>query len=331
MQPEIAPIDPADDTTIEAALGVLRDAMATDAPGFPPPCPYGFRGRLTHPTSSMRREYAVARLDGTVAGVFELHLPMRDNLENAEVDLMVHPAYRRRGVGRALQAYLVDRLRELDRKRYTSFARTGGPGDLFAAGLGAKLAQEEVRRRLDLTTVDEAMLSALAQAAGEKAAGYRLVSFRDRTPDEYVADVAYLVGRFNSDAPMGDLQVEPEQLDSSRIREQEEANAASQVRVYSSGAVHVESGRMVALTTIGRNRSTPWHAFQWITLVDRAHRGNRLGALVKVGNLRFAREREPELTTIDTWNAAVNAHMIAINEEMGFRQVDSWSNWQHEI
>jgi hypothetical protein len=34
---------------------------------------------------------------------------------------------------------------------------------------------------------------------------------------------------------------------------------------------------------------------------------------------------------IDTWNAATNAFMIAINEEMGFRPVDSWINWQQEV
>jgi GNAT superfamily N-acetyltransferase len=331
MEPDLAPLDPADGATVDAVLAVLREATVADVPGFPPPCPYAFRARTAHQQASQRREFVVARLDGAVAGLLELDLPMRDNLDNAEAELTVHPAYRRRGIGRAMHAHLTERLRELGRKRYTCISLADGAGAAFATAVGAKVAQDDVRRRLDLTTVDEANLSAMERAAVRKSAGYDLVSWRDRIPDEYVADVAYLIGRFNTDAPMGDLRVEPEQLDTARLREQEESNARARRRVYCGGAVHATSGRMVALTTIAVARSTPRHAFQWITLVDPAHRGKRLGALTKVGNLRFTREHEPELTTVDTWNAAVNTHMIAINEQMGFRTADYWSNWQQEI
>jgi len=31
---------------------------------------------------------------------------------------------------------------------------------------------------------------------------------------------------------------------------------------------------------------------------------------------------------VTTWNAASNAHMIAINEAMGFRPIDLWCDWQ---
>jgi len=34
---------------------------------------------------------------------------------------------------------------------------------------------------------------------------------------------------------------------------------------------------------------------------------------------------------IDTFNAEVNAHMIGINEAMGFRAVDRWANWQASV
>src|SRR6266511_3999051 len=36
-------------------------------------------------------------------------------------------------------------------------------------------------------------------------------------------------------------------------------------------------------------------------------------------------------TAFATANAATNRHMIAINEELGFRAVDAWTQWQHEI
>ena len=34
---------------------------------------------------------------------------------------------------------------------------------------------------------------------------------------------------------------------------------------------------------------------------------------------------------IDTWNAAENKPMIAINEAIGFRAVDGWVDWQHDV
>jgi hypothetical protein len=37
------------------------------------------------------------------------------------------------------------------------------------------------------------------------------------------------------------------------------------------------------------------------------------------------------LRVINTWNAAVNDHMISINEALGFRPVDALVNWQQEV
>jgi GNAT superfamily N-acetyltransferase len=339
MEPEITPLDPADDSTVDAVLALRVAVEAADVPDFPPRCPYAFRGELTHPVSHMRKERFVARRAGEVVGFLVLELPMRDNLDNADLDLSVHPAHRRHGIGRALYAYAVDRLRELGRERYAAFSvetLPGGPvrddaGGRFAAAMGAKSALDEVRRRLDLTTVDQAELTALRDGAQALAAGYRLVSWRDHTPDEYAADASYLSGRLISDAPIGDLQWEPAQMDVTRLRAREGAIAASRVRVYATGAVHEETGRLIAVTDLALAESTPWHAWQWITLVEPRHRGHRLGALVKVANLRFVQAHEPELRAIDTWNAAVNDHMISINEAMGFRPVDRWVNWQQDV
>lgn len=34
------------------------------------------------------------------------------------------------------------------------------------------------------------------------------------------------------------------------------------------------------------------------------------------------------MRAIDTFNAAENAHMVRINEQLGFRPVDGWTDWQ---
>ena len=48
-----------------------------------------------------------------------------------------------------------------------------------------------------------------------------------------------------------------------------------------------------------------------------AHRGHRLGLRMKLAMLDWLREDRPDVEAIDTWNAAGNVPMIAINDALG--------------
>ena len=65
------------------------------------------------------------------------------------------------------------------------------------------------------------------------------------------------------------------------------------------------------------NEFSPAEAFQEDTSVVRAHRGHRLGLLMKAAMLRWVGDERPEVGSIDAWNAADNHDMIAINERLG--------------
>jgi hypothetical protein len=58
-----------------------------------------------------------------------------------------------------------------------------------------------------------------------------------------------------------------------------------------------------------------------VTAVVRAHRGHRLGLLIKLAMLEWLAEAEPEQRWILTGNAETNEHMIAINEALGYQKV----------
>ncbi|MEU2612446.1 GNAT family N-acetyltransferase [Micromonospora sp. NPDC007271] len=339
MSITIAPFDAADPAAIDAAYQIGAAAEQADVPDFPPFCRQRFTGGLRHPLPGSVRLWALARLAGVPAGYLALALPQLDNTANAEIELVVHPAYRRRGVGRALHEHGLRLLREHGRKRVvgaTVSALPGGvarpeAGGAFAAATGARPALAEVRRRLDTGRLDQAALAVLAADARARAAGYRTVRWQGGAPEEYVADVAYLDGRLMADAPLGDLEWEPERVDVERVRATERALDARGRRRYHHGAVHEATGRLVAWTLIDLGPNADWHAWQQITIVDPAHRGHRLGLLVKIENLRYVLDREPALRAVDTWNAAENRHMIAINEQLGFRPVDAWTDWQLTI
>jgi hypothetical protein len=59
-----------------------------------------------------------------------------------------------------------------------------------------------------------------------------------------------------------------------------------------------------------------------------SHRGHRLGIRLKTAMLQWLREAEPDLMSIDTWNAVSNAHMIAVNDAIGCRVINHGIAWQ---
>lgn len=337
----VTPLDADDPAEVAAAYRVKALAEANDVPDFPPPCRVGFEVGTRVPWPGMESHKWVARdPGGEVVGFLHVDLPMLDNLENAYIDIVVSPEHRRQGYGRALHDHMVAFLRERGRRRIFTFtadtlpeggeARDPGP-TAFCRALGMQSALAEVRRRLDLETLDRAALAAMLADARAAAAGYSLVRWVNMVPERYRAGVALLDSDFLNQAPLGDLELEAENVDADRIRAMDEARAKFGRTSVNTAAVHDETGELVAWSGLSRPASHVEHGGQGITLVHPAHRGHRLGLLTKIENLNFAIAEMPGLRYIDTWNAAVNKHMIAINEQLGFRAVDYWHNWQRDI
>ncbi|GIJ51596.1 GNAT family N-acetyltransferase [Virgisporangium aliadipatigenens] len=335
--PTITPVDGADQLLREGYFAVMQAVGAHDHPDFPPPCRKRYDLSFTMPRPGMRVLRYVALDAGTVIGRLQLVLHTLDNTDSAEMEIDVLPEYRRRGIGRSLYRFGVDVVRAEGRHRIFAMAAVGLPGRprdeagaRFGAAMGMTNGLDDVRRRLDVSTLDHAALDALAEQARAKAQGYSLLRWH-RTPEEYVDDIAYLESRLSTDAPLGDLVWEPENIDGERVRAVEEFHKVLGLRKFSTVARHDATGRIVAWTVVFQDPLGDLHAGQGITLVLPEHRGHRLGALVKVENLRFALEGLPGVRYIDTWNAASNSYMIAINEAMGFRPVDGWQNLQAEV
>jgi GNAT superfamily N-acetyltransferase len=341
MTLSIAPITSADSTTVDGWVKVARAVRDHEVPDMPPITPRLARLMLDHQFPMRQVEQYLALIDGEPAGHLEVNMSLADNLNNISYELKVAPAYRRRGVGRALHDLVLDRARATNRANLmatTSLTLPGIPalddsGPAFATKLGYASTLPEVQRRLDLTTVDPEVLANMLAKARDKSDGYQVVQWRDTTPEEYVDDVAYLDSRLIEDAPTGDMAWEPEKVDAERIRKYEAVLTVRERRTFHTGVVHSGSGRLVAWTVISMDSEPElsWHSWQQITIVEPKHRGHRLGALVKVENLRMFREAERSVRFVDTFNAAENSYMISINEEMGFRPLYAWQNWQRKL
>ncbi|HCT78475.1 MAG TPA: GNAT family N-acetyltransferase [Micromonosporaceae bacterium] len=332
-------VDGSDPAAIETYCQVTAAVREHDVPKWRETTPAMLQRMVEVPFPGTAQEFYLVWRDGQPVGRVLLEIPMRENLDMLVPDIWVVPSARRQGIGRELFDWVKAFAGTRQRKRLictTLWELPGIPapnlaGAAFAEALGFRGALADVTRRLDLSTVDESVLDEMLAAAKAKSADYRVVTWSGSAPEEYIDDLAYLDSRLMTDAPMGELEFEAPKPDAQRIRDFQRASAARERATYHAAAVHEQTDRLVAWTTITKELSLDWNAFQQITIVEPEHRGHRLGALVKVENLRHFRANEPTVTAIDTFNANDNSYMIAINEQMGFRPLYAWQNWQREI
>jgi GNAT superfamily N-acetyltransferase len=280
--------------------------------------------------------WLAVRGDAVVAAGW-VDLPTADNLHLAQVEVQVVPAFRRQGIGtevaQVLEAFVRDRGRtvaiaEVQYPLEAPEDGAGTPGILFAQGLGYEVALGDVQRRLALP-VDEALLDELEAAACPAAAGYRIELVRGPVPDGLVAGYAALASQLYVEAPAGDLDLEAEDPSVAGWRDREAALERQGITLWH--AVALAGDEVVAHSTIGVSTFDRELCHQWGTLVRADHRGHRLGLALKVANHRALQADRAPAREIVTWNAAVNAHMIAVNEQLGFRPVGRLGEVQKKL
>jgi RimJ/RimL family protein N-acetyltransferase len=235
-------------------------------------------------------------------------------------------------------ALLEDEARSRGRRVLTGLsswsddAGTGGagaPGPEFARARGYDLALSEVQRELRLP-VDDDLLGRLADDAASAHPAYVLRSWSGRVPDDLLQGWAGITSILATEAPTGDLELEPEAASTDAVREREDTSARQGRTKYNTVALDA-SGAVVAYSDLATTVHEPGRAYQWGTLVRPEHRGHRLGVAVKVANLRLLQRERADITRLTTYNAEVNSHMIEVNEAIGFRPVARLGDFQKKL
>ena len=270
-----------------------------------------------------------AAQDGTLAAWCLLELPGGESKSTAPVSITVAPGERRRGIGTALLRNAAQRAALLGRTRLAAEIREDVPASAFAAAAGARPSLTAARRVLDVAEVSADLRATLRRQAEKASAGYSLLSWRGPCPQEYLDQFAAVQNAF-ADAPHSPGWA-PQQVTGLRVRQNELRTAAQGLRHYTVAARDDRTGRLAALTEVSVDPLQPDWGFQELTAVDRAHRGHRLGLLIKVAMLDLLGKAEPGLRHIHTGNADANTHMIAINDALGFRVLDRILSWQLDV
>ena len=284
-----------------------------------------FVASLSSP-SPVRRRLAVGAWDGEEClGALLLELPLRSDVETAEVEVAVPPRHRRQGVGALLWDWAVARSGAEGRSILQAEVNVPAgesleswPGGRFATTRGLVTAHTEHHLVLDLPVPAERLAG-----LGPVAEGYRVEAWQGPCPPAYVTGLADLRTAMSLDVPTGELARDPVVHTVEDERASEERQARSWT-VLTALALAVRTGEPVGYSTLFVPSTEPVHLTQDDTLVLREHRGHGLGAALKTANLRTLATLPAAATAqrIHTWTALDNDPMLAVNDRFGFRRAE---------
>ena len=226
----------------------------------------------------------------------------------------------------AVLAELLARARSDGRSSVIAWGDHTPAADAFWTGLGAELRYTEQESRLDLAAVDSELMARWI-AAGP--ADLELVHWALRCPEDRI-DALVATANAMNDAPTDDLDIADTVVDAAMVRAEIKARAARGLEYHGVLAVTAD-GKATGTTEVFVNRHRPAASWQWSTVVLPAHRGRGIGRWVKAAMWQRLRATEPEVTALQTGNAASNAHMLAINVEMGFKPTHLTGCWQADL
>ncbi|MEU4494914.1 GNAT family N-acetyltransferase [Streptomyces sp. NPDC023998] len=299
----------------EAWQEVVAASMALDLPGVPPPTAEELYARLA---GSQLRSRVLTWLatapDGRVAGVASLRLFTGAGQGHlAEAELHVHPDLRKRGIGSGLLSELLAGASAEARRTVITQTPADTPAQRFCVSRGFSSALTLDHLILPLSELDPDRLDKLATADDP---GYRLTRWRGTVPAELAPAFAAAKSAMN-DMPIGEIDYGTVGWDADRVVRMAEVVADRGDTLLTVAALH--DSDMAGFTEIVIPGGTgPW-AQQYDTAVVPAHRGHGLGVRVKASMLQWLRAEHPHLTEVETDNATDNTHMLAVNEQLGFR------------
>ena len=278
------------------------------------------------------------------SGAADIFLPQHESTSTADTMIFVDPDLpdpRRASLFESLVEASISHARSLGRTTFLGGGVAAAEAEITAAtGFGGVHPDDPesaawIRRGAVLSQVYRSSQVALdglsdlgerLRRASKRSEGYRAVTWVGQTPAERREDMLRLHERMSTDAPTGDLDLEPESWTDARLTEFEQHKTGGERLLLSAAVEHIASGRFVGYTQmlIGTDPVARQHNL----IVLREHRGHGLGMLLKLAGLALLKDAAPHAERVSTMNAEENRHMIRVNEAVGFSPVAWTAVWQ---
>lgn len=250
------------------------------------------------------------------------------NQHLAEVRIAVDPAYRRRGLAKALLYRLVDFARRNGRRLllgYTDSLVTGA--EAFALRIGAEAAQRSRISRLNLAEIDLELMQAWVERGAAKATDFEVEFLLGPYPKEAYRDIVAVKNVMNT-APRDDLDIEDWLMTEAELEQLESSLQQRAVKRWTMLARRRSDGTIAGFTEVFFDTRHPARIDQGDTAVHPDFRGRGLGRWLKGAMAAKILSELPEARVVYTGNANSNAAMLRINEEMGYRPYQELISWQ---
>ncbi len=313
------------------AVLALRRALEREQWPHDPELPEAeLAARLASTNEHIQLTTLVAWSGDEAVGIAEVELHYFDsNADRCEIEVEVHPRHRRRGIGLTLARELLHVVGRDGRRLTTGWGPVSDETDGFWCRLGAPLSFQEHANRLDMAAVDPARMAEWIDDRHGRAGDLELIEWVGPCPHEHL-EMYTAMKVAMSDAPMGDLDYEPDTFSTDQMRSMERSYIARGYEHWVIIVVDPATGEAVAHTEVQVNTHRPTVSIQNDTVVVPAYRGRRIGRWMKAEMWRRLRERRPEVEILSTFNAGANDHILAINHAMGYRYIASYGGWQSE-
>lgn len=330
MSMELRTFGPDDLDDVRRRVEVLNATAAVDSPWDHPATLSDEQGYLRFGWDKEPMLAFVAVEDGQAVGIGEYSTSEWDNKHLAWLGVVVAPAHRGRGYGTQILEALVERARGEGRRSVGIDTWDGEKANAFAIRHGFEKKSQAINRRQTLAEIDWAELERHRQEAAAAASAYELVRWTGLTPDDELPALAVLTASIN-DAPTDDLDIEDEVFPPERVRDYEEAQVGRAYELHRIVARHRETGELAGHTVVAVEQERPSIAHQQDTAVSPKHRGHRLGLLLKAEMMLWLSAEQPQVKTVDTWNAESNDHMIGVNKVLGYRILGRGVQFQRDL
>ncbi|MBQ1072197.1 GNAT family N-acetyltransferase [Micromonospora sp. C31] len=313
---------------IASLLDTLNAVLAADLPQDPPWRESSMREYLAEVMPGERRISWVAQAEPTADGgpgaiLGHVHVLLLGDIGVLEV--LVHPAQRRTGLGRDLVLTAARRVYQEGFRSIGVEVVGDTPAVAFYESLGFSKEYVETRSVLDLSGVDWAELAGMATGIGT---GYHLQFHPGGPPDELIEAYARAKAEVR-DVEDGELR--PSSYDPQRLRDSLDCLHRRGMKPYILLALHEQTGEVAGLTEVVVPVQHPTRADQYDTIVVEDHRGYGIDRAIKARMLIELRSAEAELTEVQTWNAQANETMLKVNAELGYRPDREWCEYSIDV